>query len=338
MRKGPGDGARLLRRIDYNAGIAMGALRRIWSSRWTPALLLALVGAGWILLPKIKPRQTFQLEGDMLVSGNPSLHEVCLTFDDGPHPESMNRILDVLKKENVKATFFVVGKVVEQHPELVRRMMAEGHEVGNHTYSHKRLNQMPLGSARQEILACAAAVKRATGASMDLLRPPGMEYNNNVLYLSQELGYVTVHWNVVAADYVPVRPDVVVQRVMDQVKDGSVILLHDSPDTALALETVIRKLKAQKYRFVTTTQMLARLPRPVFIATNAFAVAPETPVAQTVSIPTSEGTRKPKPITGTKGAPVKAALPRGRTTPPIDSPAWDGHSEKSSGQERSEAS
>lgn len=309
---------------DYNNALVLGVARKVWSSRWMPAVLLAVAALAWITFPKVKPRATFQLEGDMLVSGNPNLHEVCLTFDDGPHPESMNRILDVLKKENVKATFFVVGKVVEQNPALVRRMMMEGHEVGNHTYSHKRLNKMPLASARQEILACQAAVKRATGANMDLLRPPGMEYNNNVLYLCQELGYVTVHWNVVAADYVPTPPATIVDRVMSQVKDGSVVLLHDSIDTAGALETIIRKLKSEKYRFVTTTQMLARLPRPVFLASNAYAVAPELPVAQVSPPPTQVSVKRGRPAAPLKTAPPKRAP--GRTSIPIDHPTWDGAS------------
>jgi len=234
----------------------------------------------------------------------------------------MDKILDVLKQENVRATFFVVGKVVDQNPDLVRRMMADGNEVGNHTYSHKRLNQMPIASAKQEIAACAASVKRATGADMTLLRPPGMEYNNDVLHLAQDMGFVTVHWNALAADYVPVDPKVVYKRVINQTKDGSVILLHDSPDTADALRSIIRTLKAKKYRFVTATQMLSRLPRPVDIASNAFAVLPE-PIA---SKPTSITVIKRKPaqakpmIVKTK---AQSATPK---TPGVDVPTWDGGS------------
>lgn len=266
-------------------------------------------------------RQTFALDVNMLVSGNPGLQEVCLTFDDGPHPESMTKILDVLKSEGVHASFFVVGKVVDKHPELVRRMMAEGHEVGNHTYTHKRLNQMPIESARQEIAACAASVKRATGADMTLLRPPGMEYNNAVLHLTQDLGYVTCHWNVVAGDYVSLPPTLVAQRVMAQVKPGAVVLLHDSPDTALALRTIIRSLKAQKYRFVTATQMLARLPRPVIVASNAYAVRTQTLVAKAVT---------PKPVVRKRvvGTPMTGAKPtakaRTEKAPVVDAPVWDG--------------
>jgi len=285
-------------------------------------VLLTVLG-GWYIHHKVEPHQTFQLDGEMLVRGNPTLHEVCLTFDDGPHPGSMDKILDVLKEEKVRATFFVVGKVVDQNPYLVRRMMAEGHEVGNHTYSHKRLNQMPIASARQEIAACAASVKRATGADMTLLRPRGMEYDNDTLHLSEEMGYVTVHWNVVAADYLPLAPATIVARVMNQTKDGSVILLHDSPDTANALKSVLRALKAKGYRFVTTTQMLARLPRPVNVASNAYTVKPEPVVVQPPT-PVKVARKKAELVTRPTPAQAKPAS-TGKRRPAMDAPVWDGH-------------
>lgn len=284
-------------------------------------LVLAVFGCWYLQKKTTETRQTFQLVGDMLVSGNPHLHEVCLTIDDGPHPGSMDSILDTLKSQDVRATFFVVGKVVDQHPDLVRRMMAEGHEVGNHTYTHKRLNMMPIASAKQEIAACAASVKRATGADMTLMRPPGMEYNNEVLSLAQDMGYVTVHWNVVAADYLPVDPAIIVNRVMNQTKDGSVILLHDSPDTARALPLIVKALKAKGYKFVTTTQMLARLPRPVYVASNAYAVkVKEEPVAEVLPKPQK---RKPS-VVARPTQPLTEPTPRIQHRPALDTPTWDG--------------
>ena len=313
-------------------------MKRTWVSRWTPAILVLLVVAGWSLFKKPTNRPTFQLDGDILVSGNPNLREVNLTFDDGPHPGSMNKILDVLKEENVRATFFVVGKIVDKHPELVRRMMAEGHEVGNHTYTHKRLTQMPLKSARQEIAACAASVKRATGADMTLLRPPGMGYNNSILHLAQDMGYVTIHWNVVAADYVRVDPRKVYERVMRQTGDGSVILLHDSPDTADALKDIIRSLRAKKFRFVTTTQMLARLPRPVLVPSNAYAVRDEPADTAPVVRPTIRkkvAINKPKaivqPLDHRKARKTGIDTPTGDGAPtlvPDDQQQIDGHFEE----------
>ena len=296
-------------------------INRAWQSRWTPAAIVLILAGAWYAHRKVQERQTFQLQGDMLVSGNPHLHEVCLTFDDGPHPGSMDKILDTLKTQDVKATFFVVGKMVDLHPELVRRMMAEGNEVGNHTYTHKRLNQMPLASAKQEIAACAASVKRATGADMTLMRPPGMEYNNDVLYLAQQMGYVTVHWNVVAADYMPLDPQIIVQRVLNQTKDGSVILLHDSPDTAKALPTLIKALKSQGYKFVTTSQMLSRLPRPVYVASNAYSVKPKSALEPA---PAKESKRKPTLVARPSPSRTQPAEPTTIHRPTVDAPAWDG--------------
>ncbi|MBS1715593.1 MAG: polysaccharide deacetylase family protein [Armatimonadetes bacterium] len=300
----------------------MTGFKRIWSSRWTPAVLVAVAfGAYAVLRPKAMTRETFDLRGDLLVSGNPHLREVCLTFDDGPHRESMTKILDALRDANVRATFFVVGKVVEKEPALVRRMMQEGHEVGNHTYSHKRLTQMALESAKQEIRACASSVERATGAKMSLLRPPGMSYDRSVLDLARELGYVTVHWNVVAADYVPVAPDTIRARVMRQVKDGSVVLLHDSPDTAAALPLIIRDLRAKGFGFVTASQMLARLPRPVFVATNAYSVKPAVPKPETA--PARLVRQKPPVRAKTDSGPRREG-PDPTPRSPQDVPVWDG--------------
>ncbi len=298
-------------------------LKKVWQSRWTPVVVVVALIGGVYLARKVAPKETFELDADMLVRGNPNLHEVCLTFDDGPHPGSMDSILDTLRAKDVKATFFVVGKEVDLHPGLVRRMLAEGNEVGNHTYSHKRLNTMPIASAKQEILACAASVKRASGASMDLLRPPGMEYDKEVLQLNRSLGYVTVHWNVVAADYLDIPPSLIVKRVLDQVKDGSVILLHDAPATAKALPTIIDSLKARGYTFDTTTQMLARLPRPVYVASNAYSVKPPAPpvteTAKTKPVPKAPKVATTKPVPPAPGI-------RSTNRPAVDAPAWDGKS------------
>ncbi len=275
----------------------------------------------WIFRHFKPTRATYDLGSDMLVSGNPNLKEVCLTFDDGPHKGSMDEILACLRENHVRATFFVVGSQVDRQPSLVRQMLAEGHEVGNHTYTHKRLNQMSLTSARQELAACEASVWRATGAKMTLMRPPGMEFNNNVLSLARDMGYVTIHWNVVAADYVKIDPKIIIQRVLKQTSNGSVILLHDSPDTAKALPEILKALKSQGYSFVTTTQMLARLPRPVVVASNAFHI-PQQQAQQVKEVVASKQkkvektTRVSKQKSGWQDKSVRKEL--------VDAPVWDG--------------
>ena len=281
-------------------------------------LVVVSLLAGYYAFRNLGPNRaqsTYELNGDLLVHGNPTLKEVALTFDDGPYGETTEEILGILADEGVQATFFVVGRHVEQRPELVRKIMASGHEVGNHTYSHPRLTEITSEQAREELVKCEQAVFDATGAHMNLMRPPGMKFDDGLLRLNQELGYTTIHWNAVAGDYVPVEPETIVKRILWQAQPGSVILLHDTAATAAALRLLVRRLKQDGYRFVTVTQMLARLPRPVFLVSNAGMVSVEEPEPVTVRpAPNGERRREPGSIN----------LNSGPRTPLTDVPTWDG--------------
>lgn len=294
-------------------------LRKVIGSPWTPFLVfLGLFGSYYAFRQARAVSfgdKTYELRGDLLVRGNPGLREIALTFDDGPYGETTVQILDALQKHGVPATFFVVGMHVEARPELVRRMLLDGHEVGNHTFSHPRLPSLTLLQAREELDLCEAAFVAATGSYMNLMRPPGMQYNDDVLRLAQDMGYATIHWNVVAGDYLPVSPEEIVARVMRQVDNGSVILLHDSPDTARALPAILQRLTDEGYRFVTTTQMLSRLPRPVVLASNAGTVLIAEPeVEPAVSAPRRRTRKKPPAVV--------PFLPK----KPVDASSWDGES------------
>jgi peptidoglycan/xylan/chitin deacetylase (PgdA/CDA1 family) len=281
-------------------------------------LVVVALLAGYYVFRSLGPisaQSTYELNGDLLVHGNPTLKEVALTFDDGPYGETTEEILRTLAQENVQATFFVVGRHVETRPELVRKIMAQGHEVGNHTYSHPRLTEITHEQAREELVKCEQAVFNATGAHMNLMRPPGMKFDDGLLRLNQELGYTTIHWNAVAGDYVPVEPETVAKRILWQAQPGSVILLHDTPATAAALPYLIKRLKQDGYRFVTVTQMLARLPRPVFMASNAGHVSP-TLEEPTIVRPASTVKRRREP--------GSINLDNGPRTPLTDVPTWDG--------------
>ena len=279
-------------------------------------VVLALLAAYYgyrRLSPPIEEWSTYELSGDLLVHGNPTLKEVALTIDDGPYGQTTEQILNTLREQGVQATFFVVGRHVDERPGLVRQILQERHEIGNHTYSHPRLTQISHEEARNELRQCEEAFFRATGAHMNLMRPPGMSFDDGHLRLAQDMGYTTIHWNALAGDYVPVEPQLIVKRVLWQVRPGSVILLHDSPDTARALPELIRRLKADGYRFVTVTQMLARLPRPVFLASNAGmvdweAIAPPIERRPTPSKPPVRKKRANKP---TAAGPL------------VDAPVWD---------------
>ncbi|HWD37585.1 MAG TPA: polysaccharide deacetylase family protein [Fimbriimonas sp.] len=216
--------------------------------------------------------------------GNRANQDLLLTFDDGPHEKSAPEILDILKAEHVPATFFVVGKRVKLHPELVKRMIAEGHEVGNHTQDHLRLDLLTSKQIENEIQDCEINVERACGRRTTLLRPPGMRLTPKVNAEVSSLGYTIVGWNLGAKDFIPdqqitdmsaeesrtfkTTPDEIVDRVLKQAKNGVIILLHDNPVTAEALPTIIEKLKAEGYRFVSTAQMMDELPHPILVVSN----------------------------------------------------------------------
>ena len=201
--------------------------------------------------------------------GNPRLKEVALTIDDGPHMPTGGQILDILKEYDVKATFFIVGMRAKQQPELLKRMMAEGHEVANHTQNHYRLTTLRPDQMRREINDCDINFCRVTGRHLNLLRPPGVRYNDSVLKVADDLGYTIVGWNCGAKDFDEVTPDFILDRVLNRVENGSIILLHDDlPSTVVALPRVLAELKRSGYRFVTVSELLAHLPNPVIVQSN----------------------------------------------------------------------
>jgi peptidoglycan/xylan/chitin deacetylase (PgdA/CDA1 family) len=207
-----------------------------------------------------------------------------LTFDDGPHPDSAERLLDLLRELDVKATFFVVGERVETHPEVVRRMLEEGHEVANHTQDHLRLHELPEAKIVEELKDCEEAVKKATGVGMAFMRPPGMRFTPKVMATAKSLGYIMVGVNNVAGDYMPngglsdltpdearelhLEPKDIADKVERQFKPGTIILLHDNPVTVEAVPDIVARARAQGYRFITTAELMADLPEPVKVVAN----------------------------------------------------------------------
>lgn len=209
---------------------------------------------------EIKARQEYEAEKGIqfprLVRGNPARKELALTFDDGPHPVYTEKLLEILRRENVPATFFVVGSQVDKHPELVQQETAEGHEVANHTYNHLRLPSIPLPMVEQELRRGAEAIARATGSLTRFYRPPGGEYDDDVIAVAKRLGYIMVLWTDDPADFAMPGSNVIEQRTLKAISNGGILLLHDGVQQTLdILPDMIAKLKQKGYHFVTISEM-----------------------------------------------------------------------------------
>ncbi len=206
--------------------------------------------------------------------GNPKVKEVALSIDDGPHIQYAPKILAVLRQDHCHATFFVVGKKVQEHPELVREMLAGGNEVGNHSMTHPRLDSVPLERVRSEISGCQQAVFQAANYKTWLLRPPGERYTETILRAAKAMHYVTVAANIVTGDFILVgdttwyrgnpgyqqHVSAIPRLVFKQLKNGAIIDLHDMPTTADALDIVIKGIRKRGYKIVTVSQLLSHLP------------------------------------------------------------------------------
>jgi len=209
----------------------------------------------------------FGLQVDIFRQGTPHLPVVAITFDDGPDPSYTPQILDILKQYNVKATFFMVGRQVERHPEIARRIVAEGHEIGNHTYSHYNLFRAPPERIREEILEGERAIRAITGVKTALFRPPRGLYDENVMQVLRQKGYNLVLWSVSSEDWAEISTRDIVANIMRRAGPGDILLFHDSGNlirfergnrlnTVQALPLIIEGLQRQGYTFVTVTQMM----------------------------------------------------------------------------------
>jgi peptidoglycan-N-acetylglucosamine deacetylase len=198
--------------------------------------------------------------------------KLALTFDDGPDPEWTPQILDILKAKHVAATFFVIGANMEAHPGLVRRILREGHEVGNHTYTHPNLADTPPEGVRLELNATQLLFQALTGRSMRLLRPPYLgdaepSDADEIVPIeeAQKLGYITIGTHVDTLDWqmlpVPEMMKLVEKEVADPNPDarGNIVLMHDSggdrSQTVKLLPILIDRLRAQGYSFVPVSQL-----------------------------------------------------------------------------------
>jgi peptidoglycan-N-acetylglucosamine deacetylase len=208
------------------------------------------------------PPERFQRQVIKQVSLNAQDKVIALTFDDGPWGKTTEQVLEILKKDEIKATFFWIGKHLQRYPELAHRVIAEGHVVGNHTWSHRYSNMDRL-TAAHEIDDTAALIERTTGIKTLLFRPPGGRLKNGLAEYAEAGNASIILWSVLSADTLPATSvQALIDNVLLRATAGGIVLLHDGGGdrrkTVAALPIIIAKLKEQGYQFVTISELLQK--------------------------------------------------------------------------------
>ena len=215
-----------------------------------------------------------------IIRRGPHQNIVSLTFDDGPSPTYTPQILDILKEKGVRASFFVVGQSVEKYPEIARRIVAEGHDIGNHTYSHRDLVPSTRKIVLNQLEKADLAIRTATGVRTRIFRPPRGMISNAVRSLVVSKGYRIILWTTSSMDWSRISPRTILMRLKWFTRSGGIILFHDSGalirkegasrgNTVQVLPMLIDYLRDIKgYEIVPVSEMLDRLGEDEFIGTE----------------------------------------------------------------------
>jgi peptidoglycan/xylan/chitin deacetylase (PgdA/CDA1 family) len=192
--------------------------------------------------------------------------QLALTYDDGPNDPHTLRLLEVLAKHNVLATFFLIGRYVEQRPDLAREIVQAGHTVGNHTFTHPLLILQSEPEIRRQLTRCKAALQDAVGQHSNLFRPPFGGRRPAVLHIAREIGLQPVMWNVTGYDWNAPPAAAIERKVASHIRGGNVILLHDGghkqlgsdrSQTVIATDHLLTRYKSEGFEFVTIPKMMA---------------------------------------------------------------------------------
>jgi len=188
--------------------------------------------------------------------------QIALTFDDGPNAYVTAQILDILKKENVHATFFVVGKKLDATAFLLRRMVEEGHEIGNHTYSHSPITWINDEKLANELKKTSLLITKYASREVNLFRPPHGRLTKAKQKIVSQRGYHTIMWTVNADDFYHTQGGMrtansIANKVDRGVVGGDIVLMHDNSQQIIeALPMIIKNLKRRGFRFVTVSNMI----------------------------------------------------------------------------------
>lgn len=185
---------------------------------------------------------------------------IALTFDDGPHPKETDKVLDVLNKYNIKATFFIAGKHAKWYTNPLIRASKEGHEIGNHTFNHPDISNLSLSQIEEEIVKCEDTLVEITGKKPTLFRPPYGSYKRSDLEeIAKKHDYKIILWTTIdARDWENPPASTIASTIINKAKNGDIILLHDyaTNNTVEALDRIIPEMQKRGFQFVTVSELL----------------------------------------------------------------------------------
>jgi peptidoglycan/xylan/chitin deacetylase (PgdA/CDA1 family) len=236
---------------------------------------------------------------------------IAMTFDDGPHGVNTPRLLDMLKQRKIHATFFFVGQCVEEFPDIVKRIVAEGHEVGNHSWSHPQLSKMNDAAVHEQLQKTQDAIVQACGVTPKVMRPPyGAFTSRQCAWAHGTWGYKVILWDVDPLDWKVRNAEHVKAEILKQTVNGSIILSHDIHKTTVdAMPETLDTLLSKGYKFVTVSELLA-MDRPVAPRPKAAPGAKAAPKTETSTDDGKTPAATPAPAAAAAAAaPAPAAKP-----------------------------
>lgn len=226
--------------------------RSLWAKQETCFLLVAV-------LLFLSMRTSALAQSAAYTSVPNQKKQIALTFDDGPHPSQTHRILEILDRYDVQATFFMIGVNVEHYPDAAREVIARGHEVGNHTYTHSHLQSMGEYSLMREVGRCEDVLEGLCEYRPHLFRPPEGVINSHVEACAAKGDYRLILWSLDTKDWETKNAQMIASRVLNQIQSGDIVLMHDyvaKSKTPEALEIFLPKLLALGYEPVTVSALL----------------------------------------------------------------------------------
>ena len=240
--------------------IILAALNKSWAAYSAAAIFLIWFALSWYGVFNVRS----QFIGKSYWRGNRNEKKIALTFDDGPYEPYTSQILDILKRYNIHSTFFLIGKNIERYPEAVKRIQEHGHEIGNHTYTHRRFFYTLFPAIRDDINRCQNLIRNITGINTNLFRQPLGFRNPSIVKMVEDLNMHMIGWTFRTYDGTDQNPERIIKRALDNVSNGAIIVMHDGCDkenrkkdgTVEALPVILNRLIKDGYKFVKVSELL----------------------------------------------------------------------------------